>query len=77
LDCDFEEGLFYKVLPDYNYLIPEARKKLDATQPFLVMDQVINESIKTQLSEHFSKDDIFINKNNSNLMEFLAGRICW
>lgn len=75
LDCDFEEGLFYKILPDYNSIICEAKKKLDEAQPFLVMDQIINERIREQIAEQFAKEDIFINKNNSNLKDFLAQKV--
>jgi DNA-binding Lrp family transcriptional regulator len=75
LDCDFDEGLFYKILPDYNGLIKEAKKKLEEDQPFLVMDYVINERIKDQIAGQFNKEDIFLNKNNANLKEFLAGKV--
>jgi DNA-binding Lrp family transcriptional regulator len=75
MDCDFEEGLFYKILPDYDCLINEAKKRLQDSQPFLVMDQIINERVKEQISQHFSKDDIFINRNNANLKEFLSTKI--
>jgi len=75
LDCDFEEGLFYKILPDYDTIICEAKKKLDEAQPFLVMDQIINERIREQIAEQFAKEDIYINKNNSNLKDFLAQKI--
>jgi DNA-binding Lrp family transcriptional regulator len=75
LDCDFQEGLFYKILPDYNALIQEAKKKLGDPHPFLIMDQIINERIKEQIEEHFVKEDIFINKNYSNLKEFLAQKV--
>lgn len=85
LDCDFEDYLFYKILPDYNTLISEAKRKLEDAHPFLVMDQIINERVKEQIAEHFHKDDIFINRNitqpnpsamskTSTLKEFLAGK---
>lgn len=75
LDCDFEEGLFYKILPDYPAILQEAKKRLEDEHPYLVMDQIMNERVKEQISSHFYKEDIFINKNNSNLKEFLAGKI--
>lgn len=75
LDCDFEEGLFYKILPDYTAIIQEAKKLLEEEHPFLVMDHIINERIKEQISDQFQKDDIFYNKCNSNLKEFLAGKV--
>lgn len=82
LDCDFEEGLFYKILPDYSTIIPEAKKMLGEQNPFLVMDQIINERMKEQITAHFQKEDIFINRNNMNalsancsLKEFLASKV--
>lgn len=75
LDCDFDEGLFYKILPDYHAIIREAKKRLEEDHPYLVMDQVINERIKEQISEHFLKEDIFINRSNMNLKEFLESKI--
>ena len=75
LDCDFREGLFYKILPDYPTIIKEAKKYLKSENPYLIMDQIINERIKEQISEHFQKEDIFINRPNTNLKEFLAARI--
>jgi len=75
LDCDFEDGLFYKILPDYQTLIKHAKQILEEEHPFLVMDYVINERMKEQITETFSKEDIFINKNNSNLKEFLSHNI--
>lgn len=75
LDCDFEEGLFYKILPDYDRIIREAKEKLGDPYPYLVMDQMINSRIKEQLSEHFNNEDIFVHKSNANLKDFLSGRI--
>lgn len=76
LDCDFEESLFYKILPDYNALIMEAKKLLEDENPYLVMDQLINERIKEQIAYHFPMEDIFINKNNNaGLKDFLSQRI--
>ncbi len=75
LDCDFDEGLFYKILPDYHAIIQEAKKLLGVINPYLIMDQIINERIKEQISEHFQSEDIFINKNAANLKEFLEGKI--
>ncbi|MDF2841887.1 MAG: transcriptional regulator, LacI family [Herbinix sp.] len=74
LDCDFDEGLFYKILPDYQNILPEAKKLLNDDNPYLIMDHIINDRIKEQISELFRKEDIYIHKNNSNLKEFLSGK---
>jgi DNA-binding Lrp family transcriptional regulator len=75
LDCDFEETLFYKVLPDYDYIIREAKKKLETEQPYLIMGQIINERLKDQIITHFRPEDIFINRSSANLKEFLSERV--
>lgn len=74
LDCDFDEGLFYKILPDYQNILLEAKKLLNNDNPYLIMDHIINDRIKEQISEQFRKEDVFIHKNNSNLKEFLSGK---
>jgi transcriptional regulator with XRE-family HTH domain len=82
LDCDFEEGLFYKILPDYDTIITEAKKRLEEEHPFLIMDQIINERMTQQITRHFPPEDILIHRSaNSgdraglNLKEFLSGKI--
>lgn len=75
LDCDFEEGLFYKILPDYKAIIQEAKKKLDEPNPFLVMDSIINERVRNHITENFLKEDVFLYRNTSNLKEFLSQKI--
>ena len=84
LDCDFDDALFYRIMPDYDTIILEAMKKLESEHPFLVMDHMINELLKDRIISHFDKDDIFINrippqsaagKGSPSLKEFLAGRL--
>ncbi|GAA4655063.1 hypothetical protein GCM10023142_22010 [Anaerocolumna aminovalerica] len=71
LDCDFEEGLFYKILPDYLFMIEKAKKMLEEEHPYLIMDTIINERIKEQIMDNFSRDDIYIHSSNGNIKEFL------
>jgi len=72
LDCDFEEGLFYKILPDYPLMIEKAKKILDDEHPYLIMDTVINERMKEQITDNFLRDDIYIHSSNGNIKEFLS-----
>lgn len=74
MDCDFEEGLFYKILPDYSAMIQRAKDILEDEKPYLVMESLINENIKNQIINNFPREDIFINNTNSKLKEFLAQR---
>lgn len=72
LDCDFEEGLFYKILPDYPFMIERAKKILEEEHPYLIMDTIINDRIKEQITDNFSRDDIYIHSSNGNIKEFLS-----
>ena len=72
LDCDFEEGLFYKILPDYPFMINKAKKILDDEHPYLIMDAIINERMKEQITDFFLRDDIYIHSSNGNIKEFLS-----
>lgn len=75
LDCDFEESLFYKILPDYSTMIEEAKKTLREPNPYLIMDQIINKRLKDQITEHFLPENVYINRGNAGLKDFLAQRI--
>lgn len=72
LDCDFEEGLFYKILPDYPFMIEKAKKILGDEHPYLIMDTIINERMKEQITDNFLRDDIYIHSSNGNIKEFLS-----
>ncbi|ROR23422.1 regulatory LacI family protein [Mobilisporobacter senegalensis] len=72
LDCDFEDGLFYKILPDYSLMIEKAKQMLGEEHPFLVMESIINNRMKEQIFADFEKDDIFVSKRNTSLKDFLA-----
>ncbi len=75
LDCDFAESLFYKVLPDYDYILSQGKKMLQTENPFLVMDQIISERLRHQIMAHFRPENIFIHRSDTNLKEFLSHHI--
>lgn len=75
LDCDFAESLFYKILPDYDYIIQQSKKILETEQPYLVMDHITSERLKDQMIAHFGPDDVFIYRSGSNLKEFLSQHV--
>jgi DNA-binding Lrp family transcriptional regulator len=75
LDCDFTEALFYKVLPDYDFLIERGKKILETEQPYLVMDQILNERLMHHITAQFRPEDVFIYKSGANLKEFLSHRV--
>lgn len=71
LDCDFAEGLFYKILPDYETAVSQAKALLKEESPYLVMDNVTNKTLRERITDCFAKEDIYIHHGNSGLKEFL------
>lgn len=71
LDCDFEEGLFYKILPDYETAIQQAKALLKEDSPYLVMDNVANKTLRERITDCFAKEDIYIHHGNNGLKDFL------
>lgn len=71
LDCDFEEGLFYKILPDYEGAVSQAKTLLQEESPYLVMDNVSNKTLREHITDCFAKDDIHIHHGDSGLKDFL------
>lgn len=71
LDCDFEENLFYKILPDYDGMFSEAKKVLGTDKMFLVCEEVKNKSVREIYEKHFALEDIFVNGGRDSLSSFL------
>ena len=71
LDCDFEENLFYKILPDYDSMFNEAKKIFGTDKLFLVCEEVKNKSVRDIFDRHFSNEDIFVNGGRDSLSSFL------
>ncbi|SHO43362.1 LacI family DNA-binding transcriptional regulator [Anaerocolumna xylanovorans] len=74
LDCDFDEGLFYKILPDYETAITQAKALLKEESPYLVMDNVTNRTLRERITDCFAKEDIYIHHGNCGLKEFLYAK---
>ena len=71
LDCDFEENLFYKILPDYDSMFNEAKKIFSTDKLFLVCEDVKNKSVKDIFDKHFAPEDIFVNGGREKLSNFI------
>lgn len=71
LDCDFEENLFYKILPDYEAMFNEAKKILGTDKLFLICEEVRNSAIREAFERNFAKEDIFVNGRREALSRFL------
>ena len=71
LDCDFEENLFYKILPDYEGIFNEAKKILKSDKLFLLCEEVKNKAVRETFETHFALEDIFVNTGRENLSRFL------
>lgn len=71
LDCDFEENLFWKILPDYDTMFLEAKKIFGRENLFLMCEETKNRSVKDIFESHFAKEDIFVNGIDGKMSRFL------
>ncbi len=74
LECDFDEGLFYKILPDYKTAINQAKVLLQEESPYLVMENVTNKTLKEAITDCFAKEDIYIHHKDAELKDFLYSK---
>ncbi len=75
MDCDVELQLFYKVLPDYTFLLNQAKRMLGEPYPYLIMEDVINGKVRNTLMSDFKQEDIFIHKRHADMKAFLERHI--
>ncbi len=71
LDCDFEENLFCKIIPDYEAMFNEAKKIFATDKLFLVCEEVRNNTIREVFESNFDKENIFVNGSREMLSKFL------
>lgn len=71
LDCDFEENLFCKIIPDYEAMFNEAKKIFATDKLFLVCEEVRNNTIREVFESNFDKKNIFVNGSREMLSKFL------
>lgn len=71
IDCEVNDPIFCRIYPNYPALIQKAKKLLDTSSPFLIMEDICNQAIKEQLKSMFFTKDIFINSPGANIQSFL------
>src|SRR5574344_1958333 len=71
INCDFEENLFYKILPDYQSMFNKAKKMFDTSNLFVICENMFNERVKKLFEDNFEEDHIFMNDTNNDLTAFI------
>ena len=74
VDCDNNDPLYYKILPDYPSLFLQARQRLEREDLFLVAEPVRSGQLMTLLTQDFDPRDVLFHNGKSSLAEFLACR---
>jgi hypothetical protein len=72
LDCEINDPLFCKIYPNYSVIITEAKRMLHDNNLFLIMENILNEELKTIITSKFAPEDIYINSPENSLREFLS-----
>lgn len=75
LYCDVPDSLFYKIYPNYNSIIEKSKYMLECEHPYIIMDDIYSQDLKTEITKNFNARDVFINDCNSNLELFLKSHI--
>lgn len=71
IDCDLDEGLFYKIIPDYESIMKQAKEMLETDDVYLIMDEILNKKLKETIIDGIKEEDIYIHKNDKELKSFL------
>lgn len=71
INCDFEENLFYKILPDYESMFNKAKKLFDTSNLFVICENIVNERVKKIFEGHFKEENIFMNDMSNDLSAFI------
>lgn len=72
IDGYLEDPIFCKILSDYNTLFNRLEKKLEITKDsYIIMEDYSNEGVRDIVQERFLKENIFVNRQDSNLADFL------
>lgn len=74
LDCEINDPLFCTIYPDYDSIILRAKSLLQEDGLYLVMEDILNDELKTLITKHFEPGDVFINNRNNSLRDFLQKR---
>lgn len=71
LDCEIKDPLFCKIYPDYPALFQKAKEILNTDTPFLMMEDIVNQDLKREITRWFQTKDVFINVPGIDIRPFL------
>lgn len=71
LDCEVNDPLFCKIYPDYPAIFQKAKEILNTDEPFLMMEDIVNQDLRREIISRFPTKDIFINSPGIDIRPFL------
>lgn len=76
VDSDNDDPLYYKVLPDYPFLLHSARRQLGADRLFLMTESVRSAGLLSLMTRGVPAGDLFVN-DGRDMAPFLAAHQGW
>lgn len=77
VDCDNNDPLYYKILPDYPSLFQQARQKLGREELFLMAEPVRSGQLMTLLAQDFAPQDVYFHNGQQSPSAFLEAHRGW
>lgn len=71
VDCDNNDPLYYKILPNYPSLFRQAQQQLGRADLFLMAEPVRSGQLMTLLSQNFAPQDVYFHNGQQSLSAFL------
>lgn len=71
VDCDNDDPLYYKILPDYPSLVCQAKTCLGREDLFLLSEPVRSGQLMTLITQSFDPQDVFFHDGAQSLPAFL------
>lgn len=77
VDCDNNDPLYYKILPNYPSLFQQARQKLGREELFLMAEPVRSGQLMTLLAQDFAPQDVYFHNGQQFPSTFLEAHRGW
>lgn len=71
VDCDNNDPLYYKILPDYPSMFRQAQHQLGRKDLFLMAEPVRSGQLMTLLSQDFAPEDVYFHNGQQSLSAFV------
>ncbi len=71
VDGYLEDDLFFKILPDYRAVLQKAKEILQTEPQYIITEEHANDLLTRIIQEQFPPENIFVNRKDNSLEDFL------